>query len=117
MNTLRSEESSYRALAAAVIKSAVDERKVTRQSMKREKYQSIVGQINSLERFLEHDCTISGKKIVELEEKIRMLKGEKKLLEEPLRETERFFKSEWFETLSDFLNMNPDYMRDRLKAM
>jgi hypothetical protein len=117
MIVLRSEASSYRALAAAIIQSAVDDRKLTRRRMKGEEYQGIVKQINVLERFLINDHDISGKDITKIEKKIKELKGQKALIEEPFKETSRFFKSEWFEALSDFLNMNPDYMRDKLKAM
>ena len=117
MNTIRSEESCYRALAAAIIKSAVDDKKLARQRMKKEEYQGIIRKINTIERFLRNNHDISDKDFIKLQNELKDLRGRKNIIERPIREAERFFKSEWFEALSEFINMNPDYMRDRLKAM
>jgi benzoyl-CoA reductase/2-hydroxyglutaryl-CoA dehydratase subunit BcrC/BadD/HgdB len=111
MSNMMTEEESYQNLAAAVIQQAVFDTREAPKTIKKSINQKnqILTEINRKD--------ISKEDLKKAETKLCNAESLKRQAIKLGNYVESFIKTPWFETLSEFVGVNPDYIRERLAKL
>jgi predicted nucleic acid-binding Zn-ribbon protein len=99
---------NYRGLAAAVIRQAVDD---YRNAKKNE------AKISKQKVELEKRIKENPENIQELSSKLQKLEKKQSFEYSNRKKAEAFFKGKWFEDLCGFIDLDPDYVRRKIKVL